>query len=1147
MKALLKSVCSAMASAIAGPVALKSVCSAALVAGCLSVLLLAQVGPERGGVTQREDAYRQNNIGVARLEQYDYAGAAAAFRRALEIHPDLAIARLNLAIALLYDGQLDEAARAVRAAAGRLPALPHPHFVLGLIARADNKPDEAAASFQQVIAIDGSDVGAHVQLGQVRLAERRFGDAGALFERALQLEPFNATAAYGLAQALTRGGERERGEAVMRRFQALRDNPAAITYSATYLEQGRYGEAVASTGLEPELVDREVPDVRFVDATRSMLPAIPDVRSASLSDIDNDGDIDLLLVRTDGVHVLKNTNARFSETAVVAVKSATAVVAADYDNDGAPDLFVLAERGASLHRQQANGTFRTADALPVVRTPARVAAFIDADHDGDADVIAGGQLLQNNGNGTFSDVTAAAKIATAGVPPIAVVPTDFDNRRDIDLLIVGDNVPPALMSNQRDGTFRDVAADVGLPPAARYTSVAAADINKDMASDFFLGRADARGVFVVSDRAGRFGAREAPPETVGTTAAQLVDYDNDGIVDLFALTRTGPRLWRGAGADWIDVTSRALPASLVPTGDSASALMVADFDGDGDEDTIARLASGAVRVWKNEGGNRARSLTVRLTARVSNRSALGAKVELRAGSLRQRIETSATTPAIAPADILFGLGPRAAADVVRVLWPAGIVQAETELATRREPSTRLASVAAITELDRKPSSCPFLYTWNGSRFEFVTDFMGGGEMGAWMAPGVRNVPDPDEYVRIRDDQLRVRNGRYEVRVTNELEEALFVDRLQLLAVDHPANVEVHPNEGLRSPERREPFTIYTSRGARPPRTAFDDHGHDVIDRIATRDRRYVDDFRVSPIQGYADRHALTIDTGAQPTDTRVLLLLTAWTDYAFSSDNVAARQAGLVFHPPELQAKDRSGNWYTVLPEIGLPVGRPQTVVIDVTPHTRRGLREFRIMTTLRVYWDEILVDRSEPVSVDVARLDAAAAHLRWRGFSLEYTPDGRAPFTYDYERVTALAPWKLMPGRYTREGDVLALLEATDDKFVVSAPGDEIAVSFDALSLPHLPPGRRRTFLLYVDGFSKEMNMHSSSPDVLDPLPFHGMSTYPYPVSERYPSTPEHERYRAEYNTRVIGRPLPPLEAALEGARARLLRRQTESSGHRP
>ena len=89
------------------------------------------------------------------------------------------------------------------------------------------------------------------------------------------------------------------------------------------------------------------------------------------------------------------------------------------------------------------------------------------------------------------------------------------------------------------------------------------------------------------------------------------------------------------------------------------------------------------------------------------------------------------------------------------------------------------------------------------------------------------------------------------------------------------------------------------------------------------------------------------------------------------------------------------------------------------------------------------------------------------------------------------------------------------DDMFVVSRPGDEIALAFDATALPPLPDGWTRTFLLYADGFSKEMNLHSSSPDTLLPLPFHGMTRYPYEAPEAYPSTPAHREYLERYNTR--------------------------------
>jgi hypothetical protein len=183
----------------------------------------------------------------------------------------------------------------------------------------------------------------------------------------------------------------------------------------------------------------------------------------------------------------------------------------------------------------------------------------------------------------------------------------------------------------------------------------------------------------------------------------------------------------------------------------------------------------------------------------------------------------------------------------------------------------------------------------------------------------------------------------------------------------------------------------------------------------------------------------------------------------------------------------------------------------------------------MRIYWDRILVDTSSGTApVRKTRLDPSKAELRRRGFSAETTPDGREPFSYDYNRVTSASPWKTMPGRYTREGDVRELLLQADDMFVISLPGDEIAVSFDATGLSPLPRGWKRTFLLYADGFSKEMDINSASPDQVLPLPFHGMTRYPYSAPEHYPMTPARRAYYERYNTRVVREELPGLDAAI-------------------
>jgi tetratricopeptide (TPR) repeat protein len=1072
----------------------------------------------------QEDAYRQTNLGVAYLERYDYKAAAEAFRQALRIDSALAIAKLDLALAQLYAGSLDEAAINASAAVVVLPQSPHVHFVAGLVSRAAGRTAEAVASFERVLEIDPQDVGSHIQLAQIHAAERRYREATALFEAALSREPFNATAAYGLATALIRGGQRAEGEAAMARFQALRDNPAAITYSSTYMEQGRYGEALASSGLEAELVDSTVPRANFSDATAIVFGGDEARGRASLLDVDHDGDLDALLAGPAGLTLLTNEGGRFARRRTIDSSSgdASGSIGGDYDNDGRADLLVIGAVNR-LYRQQPNGTFNVVPMTPDgagPEPPVKTAALLDIDHDGDLDIFLSppNRVLRNNGKGTFTDTTAVTGLA--GTAPItAVIPTDYDNARDVDLLLIPSSGVPALFANRRDGTFQDVASQAGLPGEGAYTAGTTGDLNKDGAPDFVFARSGAPAIVAMSMSDKRFVLTPAPDATAGATAVQLFDYDNDGLLDLLAFMPTGPKLWRHLGASWSDVTTAALPTALSAPGDVPVTMTIGDVDRDGDYDVIANFESGRLRFWRNnEPADSARpvAVRVRLDARVSNRSAVGAKVELRAGSLRHRFESSAATPPAAPADVVFGIGRRSRADVVRVLWPSGILQAE--LNPDRE--------VTIVELNRKPSSCPFLFTWNGKRFEFATDFMGGGELGYWLAPGVRSVPDPDEYVRLRGDQLAARNGRYELRITNELEEALFVDRVQLVAVAHPAGVDVYPNEGLRSPGERRPFTIYTTRLPHPPAAAIDHHGHDVLDNLRSIDRQYVDDFRLEPIQGYAEEHSLTLDLGIVAPGSPLRLLLTGWTDYAFSSDNAAAHQAGLPFHPPFLQMKDPDGAWQTIMPELGIPVGRPQTVAVDLTRHVPRlgGHIEVRVVTSLRIYWDQILVDTSSSARYSVVRLDPLDAQLRWRGFSAEILRGGVGPVGYDYERVSDENPWKTMPGRYTREGNVKALLTAVDDVFVVSAPGDEIALLFDASRLPALPEKWTRTFLLYADGFSKEMNLHSSSPDRLDPLPFHSMSEYPYRPPEHYPRSPSHDRYRAEYNTRRIGGPLPPL-----------------------
>jgi len=204
-------------------------------------------------------------------------------------------------------------------------------------------------------------------------------------------------------------------------------------------------------------------------------------------------------------------------------------------------------------------------------------------------------------------------------------------------------------------------------------------------------------------------------------------------------------------------------------------------------------------------------------------------------------------------------------------------------------------------------------------------------------------------------------------------------------------------------------------------------------------------------------------------------------------------------------------------------VGRPQTVVVDLAGKLGPS-RRARVVTTMRVYWDEAAVAAPAPeVALDPVALDPVRADLAERGFSAVAT-DGE-PLGFDYARVSGLSPWKTMAGRYTREGDVRPLLAAADDRLVVSKPGDEVALAFDARSLPSPRPGRARTFLLHGVGYSKEMDINSASPDVVLPLPYEGMRAYPYAEADVPPPAREAARETERWNTRLVVRPIVPIE----------------------
>jgi hypothetical protein len=300
----------------------------------------------------------------------------------------------------------------------------------------------------------------------------------------------------------------------------------------------------------------------------------------------------------------------------------------------------------------------------------------------------------------------------------------------------------------------------------------------------------------------------------------------------------------------------------------------------------------------------------------------------------------------------------------------------------------------------------------------------------------------------------------------------------------------------------------------------------VRERLLARDRRYPDSFRRTS-SGVAEMHHLDLDFGRAAPDGRALLVLSGWVDWADGSTFLgAAQEAGGGLVMPRLQVKDAGGRWETVIANTGIPAGKPKTIVVDLSGKFLSASREVRIETNLCVYWDEIYLseEAGEP-PVELTAMAPQAAELRFRGFSRPVIhPERKQPESFDYQTWMPLSMWNPTSGLYTRYGGVEPLLADVDDRMVIMGSGDEIRLRFDARRLPPLPAGWRRDFLLKVDGWAKDADANTAFSQSVEPLPFHGMSQYPYPAGEHFPDDELHRKYRETFNTRPALRLIRPL-----------------------
>jgi hypothetical protein len=663
--------------------------------------------------------------------------------------------------------------------------------------------------------------------------------------------------------------------------------------------------------------------------------------------------------------------------------------------------------------------------------------------------------------------------------------------------------------------------------------IAALDFNHDGWIDLALTHSSAPGLSLWRNDRGKAFERTPLPEVNWARAFGLVafDYDNDGWVDLAAVGETQDgrgevRLFRNLGPDgWKDVTADVGLDKIELK--NPRAIIAGDYDNDGAVDLLITLNHGPAVLLRNEGGNKNNWLRLGFKGLADNKSGIGTKVEVFSDGIRQKYEIYGSSGYLGQNSpyLTIGLGQAKQADVVRMLWPTGVLQDEVEVAANK--------FVTMNEIDRRGSSCPTLFAWDGTRYALVADMLGAGVVGHWVGPppvpsktasnsesalGERNIPRPVEYAKLDRANLHEKDGKLSFRFMEPLEESVYLDKVELLAVDHPANVDVYPNEYFVSNPPYPPFKVVFSQDARPPAAAHDEHGHDVLPDLLAH--RYFGDFKVLSFAGFTEPHTLELDLGEPYSGGPLWLLMHGEIEYFTATSMYAADQAHITPFAPYLEAfvpGQNGDKWIRVVDDLGFPAGGARTMTADLSGKLPTGTRRIRFTTNLQIYWDSILISRTPQYQQSrLAQLPLARADLRFHGFPLKIEDQPPGNVRYIYEQASATGPYTRPAGVYTRYGDVVPLLTSVDDKFAVFGSGDEVALEFDPSKLQQLPHGWVRDYFFAAHGYEKDMDFYAYHGDSVDPLPYRDMGTYPYP-GRSFPSDPEHFNYLLDYNTRFM------------------------------
>ena len=519
-------------------------------------------GSETEVSEERSQALSEFNRGGALMEQYEYVDAVGAFEEVVRLEPEWTAARFNLGLAYLNmlgqtEGQtsLEQARELFESVLASDPDHLHAQFGLGLYYQHLGKHATALEHFRAVHDADPGDTHAAYKHAEVLLALDRSQEATVLLEAVVAADGGFISAIYRLALQYQRSNRREDAARLFTRFGEL--NSAELT-GGTHVIQKAYGTVgkyyrvlgVDNLPLPPDASSarpvRFSPNVTHLSARSEAIdreggPAW--FRGVAVGDVDGDGDLDLCLTASgeEGRTALwMNDGAGDFTIGQALARDGVSPCFGDVDNDGDLDLWLGCDGFDRVFVNDGTGELLAEEYADLAGTDAftRCARLVDLDSDGDLDFLAfrreTSSVFNSNGDDTHTDEAAALGLALPDTVVSTVVYDDFDNDRDLDLIVFAYGVGSVAWQNERVGAYRMFAAEsIGLtvPGVIGATS---GDPDKDGDRDLLVFAYDAT-VLYLNDGGFNFTADEGFVERhrlIRASGGQFADMDNDGDLDI---------------------------------------------------------------------------------------------------------------------------------------------------------------------------------------------------------------------------------------------------------------------------------------------------------------------------------------------------------------------------------------------------------------------------------------------------------------------------------------------------------------------------------------------------------------------------------------------------------------------------------------